>query len=442
MPDINRELDIIANEPKGAMVKQAIWDALNKINATADVRPYAKIDVPVGDPYIDTGFINEGVIGDFVVGEASTMIGQIRTARYVDPNYKAEITGLHTMSSGRAVLVCLGYWNDSPATIPTVSNSTGTSLSWTRIGSYKVEFKIQNGEGNANIHSQYPSKSTSVKGLIEDQSGLPSSGMSDGDIYICTSDDTAYMYDGDTSEWIHPSGTSLVLLSNLIERRLTVWTAEVESDSDMNVSVVDNNLGTEMSIGLFFVNDTGTFNPSEMDVRLCLIDSDLFKGEKTITKAAYAYKGVVASMDDLPADPEIGDRYYVTSQDKLYAYVTVDDDTDWYWDGIVYDASTDSVAEKPDTGFESNTKKIFVTLTADQVGGYQPILVPSEQTAQQTDLILCSTTDATAMNAFLPKARTVVPSALPYRNTYNYYWLYNGSIAVLPIEFVAREEET
>lgn len=442
MPDIERELDIIANEPKGAMVKQAIWDALNKINATADIRPYAKIDVPVGDPYIDTGFINEGIIGDFVVGEASTMIGQIRTARYVDPNYKAEITGLHTMSSGRAVLVCLGYWNDSSATIPTVSNSTGTALSWTRIGSYKVEFKIQNGEGNANIHSQYPAKDTSVKGLIEDQSGLPSSGMSDGDIYICTSDDTAYMYDGDTSEWIHPSGTSLTLLSNLIERRLTVWTAEVESDSDMNVSVVDNNLGTEMSLGLFFVNDTGTFNPSEMDVRLCLVDNNSFKGEKTITKAAYTYKGVVATMEDLPADPEIGDRYYVTDTDRLYAYETIDDDTDWYWDGTVYDASTDSVAEKHDTGFESNTKKIFVTLTADQVGGHQPILVPSEQTVQQTDLIVCSTTDACAMNAFLPKARTVVPSALPYRNTYNYYWLYNGSIAVLPIEFVAREEET
>lgn len=431
MPDITSELNIIANEPKGREVKEAIWRALNMINDAADRRPSAKIGVPVGEAYIDTGFINHWVAGDFQPGEIGSVLGTISAGVASGESYLASISDFVASGKGRLILVCLSGWNDQGSP-PTVHN-TGDEVTWTQVGTYEVPMRIQNGQGNALIHFLYPDKTISVKGTVDTSSGLPSSGMSDGDVYICKEDNRVYLYDSDTSDWIHPEAQSQVILNNEIDRRLTVWTASVESFSTIGVYVGHASIAEELSLGLFFAYDKGSFTPSEMDVRPCLVNNGSFSGVKTISRSGYTYKGDVMALADLPENPDAGDRYYVTSLDKFYAYV----DGEWSWDGTVYNVYTDSIDNK-DTGyhpFTSSKPVFFIIVTIDPVGNFTPILCPAALTDQE--YLTCHTAASCTMNAFVPKTYA---SFLPYRTTEDYYWLYNGSIAVMPIEFVEGGE--
>ena len=57
MADISGYLDTIAHEPKGRLVKQAIYDALNAINQQAELRPPAKREITIGEVLGDTGYL-------------------------------------------------------------------------------------------------------------------------------------------------------------------------------------------------------------------------------------------------------------------------------------------------------------------------------------------------------------------------------------------------
>lgn len=78
VPDISEELSIIASEPKGSLVKQAIYDALQKINQEADRRPVAKLGIPIDEAIIDTGWVTNWVVGDIVPGILVPFDGEIR----------------------------------------------------------------------------------------------------------------------------------------------------------------------------------------------------------------------------------------------------------------------------------------------------------------------------------------------------------------------------
>ena len=107
MPDISEELAIIANEPKGSAVKQAIYDALQKINQEADRRPVAKLGVPIDEAIVDTGWVTNWLIGEMIDGVIVKFDGSVISGGISGEHYTARINNYFVNGSGRAFVIAV-----------------------------------------------------------------------------------------------------------------------------------------------------------------------------------------------------------------------------------------------------------------------------------------------------------------------------------------------
>jgi hypothetical protein len=429
MADITEELSIIADEPKGRLVKQAIYDALVKINHEAEIRPPARREIPIGQALIDTGFVSDGwMVGHAELGELG-FSGEIRNATESSGTYTGAVTSIYTSGAGRAFVVTFSDWDDSGSP-PTLTDSSSTSVSWTQVDTFKATVSAQTAQGDAIICSMYPGVSFDVKSTFltsESQlSGITS--PSEGDIYVNVIDDEAYAYM--SSEWVTIEAPRIALLEHQ-DKRITVWTAAVNGGNGLAVSATDSD---NFDIGVFVIYGDDI---AEADYRLCLRDQSSFYGVKRISISNRTYKGVVADTENLPSsDNTDGDMYYVTSAARYYIW----DEDDWYQDRTVYDSSLDSKVYRDDVYISRSTKKIFMCFSMVPTTTRECFFIPNAAYRSDIDSVSCVTTNECRMSASYQKSSL---GMFPVFNTVcddqEYFFLRNGSLAVLPIEIGARE---
>ena len=130
MPDIDNELLIIANEPKGKLVKNAIYDALCKINYAADRRAPALNGVPIGEVVIDTGWIEGATIGRIGAGEVREFDGMISEGGISSGSTYSARVQMNVTDPGRVFLVAMQYVDSEE---PEITNISG-DVEWALVG--------------------------------------------------------------------------------------------------------------------------------------------------------------------------------------------------------------------------------------------------------------------------------------------------------------------
>ena len=135
MADIDKELEIIEHEKSGAMVKQAIHDAIDKLNQTANKRPTAKTGIPIDEVIIDTGWITDARIGELIAGEVLSFDGEVAEATEESDVFTGSAS-LMLQEGGRAFFVTVDDGGTSISDIPTISDDA--ELTWTLVGDRTV----------------------------------------------------------------------------------------------------------------------------------------------------------------------------------------------------------------------------------------------------------------------------------------------------------------
>lgn len=432
MADISGYLETIANEPKGRLVKQAIYDALNAINQQAELRPTAKREVPVGEMISDTGYITGGEIGEIVLGEAG-FSSDIQNASLVTgsgtDHYEASSASIYAASAGRLFAVTLSGW-DNNGSPPTLTDSSSTSLTWTQMDTFKISLSAETAAGNAFIRTTYPGIDFTVKSqFITSEDQLPTENVTEGDIYINVQDAVAYAYISD--EWVTIEAPRLNLLQN-VDKRVTVWTTETTAGNGISVSVSDSDY---LTLGVFAVYGNSVLSS---DYRLCLRDENGFYGVKRITMSNRSYQGRVASIDSLPSEHQNGDMYYVIDEKRYYIW----DETRWRSDQTVYNSLLDSMLYRESNYISGTTKKIFVCFSMLPVSNFEKFLVPINADRRCIDSVTINSADPCYMNAYYSgkPASLSFPVFNYYLDDEHYFFLGLGSLAILPIEIGEREE--
>ena len=447
MPDIDNELNTIANEPKGRLVKQAIYDALLKINAAADIRPPAKREVPIGDIVCDTGFVSQWVIGDVTVSEPEYLADIQNGAETSTPGvYQTVSDSVYATSSGLAFLVTENDWDES-GTAPVVTDSSSVSLTWTQVASFESKMKIRDGGDGSIISEEDFVDAYHVKGIVRSYDELPESPQN-GDVYICPSDPEyvaawdARTY-GNHIFWTYLSNYVTVIppgswfryppfvFEREVSRRITVWAATVSQETGINVTVESSDGAA--TAGVFFIPDTESSTVSEMDYSIRLLDLGEFYGVKEYDENA-TYKGEVeneVALAELGIGEE-GDTYYVKNVDTFYKWYTSEGIFDI--DPVMYYTYSDYTEEGATAGLSDGTRKIFVVVSLVPFSNFgAPMSLM--RGLHNADKIVGSSGSPCTMSAWIQKptdTSTVFTYSLGGRELY--YWAYNGSVAVIPIE--------
>ena len=439
MADISAELEVIQNERRGRLVKDAIHDALDKLNQTANRRPTALKGIPIGEAIIDTGWIDEALIGRIGAGEIREFDGVISEGGVSSSIYSARAR-MDVSDPGRVFLVVMPY---SRSGTPELTNISG-DVNWELIDCQFLETYSYDAD-ESGIHTTYPD--ATLKGYVYSRDELPSLDDVDvGDMYVDNAHRKLCICDEVASEkvWDYrddPAGQLNV--SNIAA--IYIWSAVINTDTTIDVRVdVD---GTSMdpkhlSVGLFAIYNKDNFAADTLPYHVSVIDYgkkafDTVSISEPVLKAHF--KGKVAAVADLPSTLVIdGDIYYVTATDACYQRYTEDGESGWSKMGNVYDSSEDSVTVTHDPdGIHAGTSRIFVC------AGYNP------NTNQGIPHLLY--TDGASVGAMTPVAYSLAggsylsawhqvhgdssyPIFKPAIGVENYVNLYDGSVAVLVIE--------
>lgn len=445
MADISGYLETIAHEPKGRLVKQAIYDALLAINAQAEIRPPAKREVPVGDMISDAGCLVDYVIGDMELGEigfsSDIQLGWLISATGVD-YYEAESSSIYAGKPGRVFVVAVDDWNENSD--PPVLED-GSFLTWTQLACFKSEMSVFDGGTGSSIKTANPSLTFTMKGIVHSHDELPVENIEAGDTYVFPLDDSV-----DPPRpiywWYESSGTlplrhaaSASDFKRVVSKRITVWSAKIESPVGIVLSVHNGSLSDgELTMGVFYVSDTQSVTVSELPYRVCLIDNDGFHGVKTYDEALN-YKGEVNMQSALPRPGVVGDTYYYTRKDQYMVWNSVDVPQDYEYDPSMYMTYSDYVEEGQTTGVSEDTHKIFVVVSLDAFANFQSALTP--WWGFEGTKATCSTLDPCCMSAWMQVPGQNYGSFNYIRGNELYRWVYNGSVAVIPLEIGERSTE-
>lgn len=453
MPDISEELSIIANEPKGSLVKQAIYDALQKINQEADRRPVAKLGIPIDEAIIDTGWVTNWVVGDIVPGILVPFDGEIRNFNTGDITYSSYVGSIYANHTGKLILVSLTEWQDEPVE-PTINDID--EYEWTKIGRYKLPLRIQNGKGNAIIREAYPEITEfNVKGYIQSPSELPGDDeleqLEIGDIYVCIPDDSLYMvvesYTTASHKWWEHVEEASAILTNTVDRMLCIWCCNITEPREVRVNTsfpitgsADEDAYKNFAFGAFAVYDTPEAPISTCIPSVRLMNSNnVSVGVKRITDS---YKGSVATYNSLPTT-DVGNNYmyYVIDEDNYYVYKT--SDNDWHLEKTVYDANMDDIHETPDVGtYQAGSKKLYICASLDPVEDMHLVLEDnvSEDLRQAMHGYYHFSGSECALSVWgMEDGQLRYPRFRYQKGTEMYRVSGNGSLAIIPIEFIPEE---
>ena len=446
MADISEYLDIIANEPKGRLVKQAIYDALNAINQQAEIRPPAKREITIGEVLGDTGYLLDYEIGEITQGSIGYQY-DIRNSTLSSGEVNlATSSAIYASSTGLAFVVAVNDWDEND--VPTITDASTNTLSWTPLASTKATMKIGDGGDGSQIYEDLPTGITkfNFKGMITSRSDLPETGVN-GDTYVL-------------KEGAHPAGVSLeyyvyntnyvsLITGNwgaydaaeferTVEKRITVWVSEIgAAQAPTGISVTVASYDSPVTIGAFYIGDTDTRTVSTLPYHVRLIDGDGFHGVKAFDESK-TYKGRVANTNSLPRPGDAGDVYYVISNDNFAIWNATESDYDY--DPAMYLSYSDYVNEGQASGVSEGTYKIYVVFSLEALSDFASPLVMPSSWSSQAEKASCLTGEACGMTAWLqmPTGGQVPYSYIHGRELYR--WAYNGSVAIIPIEIGEREE--
>lgn len=321
--DISQELEIIDHEPKGRLVKDAIYQALNKLNIEANSRPTAKLGVPIDEVTIDTGWVTDWHVGEIIQGDVHKLDGKVVTSTIgTGDHYSARVNGVYVNHTGRAfVFAVVG---DINATIENTDVSGVLNPTWEHVNTVQLDL----GECMILPYGKLPSNAPirlaldidyTVRGYLDSASELPATGT-EGDLYLIPEENSGttytnfYFYYNDA--WVNGYETyyddANIYLHGSVQMYLKVWSTPITEVGTLDVKVFSDTIGSLMSAGCVAVYDSSTYSydVSTADYRVLAA----IKAGIPDTK--------VRNVSDLPENASEGDTAYVYQQNDIYEYAS------------------------------------------------------------------------------------------------------------------------
>lgn len=432
MPDISQELEIIAHEPKGRLVKDAIHDALDKINQTANRRPTAKIGIPINEVIIDTGWISDYIIGRIGEGEIREFDGVVSEGALISGYTYSARAQLNVSDPARVFLVVL--YNSTE--LPELTN-IADDVEWSLVDTYGLttrSFDVNKSE----FHALYPD--AVLRGYVYSQSELPALSTADiDDVYVDNAQRRLYICAESQSEkvWTEMFIPSGWLDETLLGPVAAIWTATLSEDVsiDVKAEVVSTRVDPDfISAGLFAVYDHGDFSATTLPYHISLFGY----GTKAFdNELKQHFKGRVTAVSDLPEQQVYdGDIYYVSDEESCYTRYTEDGESGWR-KTFLYDSYDDSVTETGDEdGIHPRTSRIFIS-AGYNVNSIQAWPHLSVDDLQETPLtpVAYPMAGGSHMSAWHQEHGSINYPVFKYcTGDENYINLYDGSVAMLVIE--------
>lgn len=435
MPDISQELEIIAHEPKGRLVKDAIHDALDKINQTANRRPTAKIGIPINEVIIDTGWISEWAIGALIEGDLHRFDGIVDNQAY-SVSGSENVLRMFANHTGKAFIVATSAWDSDNQIVPTISDTSG--LEWHMERTFKISVMAYD-KDNSEL-PQYVSDPT-IRGYVYSADELPEADATTvGDVYVDNTNDITYygkeengVYSWGVITDPTPAGLCLKTRSD----RVTVWSATLQEPIQIVANITDS--GLYLASGLFVVYDTIDTAFSEYDCRVAVPNA---RGRGYWV---YTYAQKVETYDDLPENgpdtPSPKSLYYVSDNDTCYEY----QDDGWVslaWN--VFDASVDSrTIVGPTEGIQVGTAKIYVISGYYENDSYiNPLeLIDTGSMSEHMEPVVSAKAGGSKISAwFQEDGLSGYPWFKPSCGTEEYLNLRDRSLAIFEIELIPHQE--
>lgn len=452
MPDITQELQTIASDPRGHEVKKAIYDALSKINAAADIRPPAKREVPIGEVICDTGFLTLFQIGEVELGQAGFGADIQNGFWFADEQsgYASSSMSVYAGGSGRAFAVVVDD-GDTEYPTPTVTDYSDVSLTWSQATSFKAMMSIYDGGEGSQIAEENPDMTFVMKGVLADDELLPVEGVEDGDVYVRPAytdilhptPRTIFAYNTSSGQYASWHNTTRDKFKRTVTKRITIFTAAIPSATPIKISsevitTATPSATSPMSLGVFYVSDSNSEAVSEMPYRVCLKDENGFYGVKQFSDT-WTYKGSIESVLDLPDTPDAAtDAYYYPDSDNFFVWDSAN--SEWVVDRTMYYTIEDYIDSGCETGLSVGTYKIFVALSLVPFGRFKASITPSTKRGKRDmQKAVCPTGEECDLSAYMQKASVEAEHQMTYINGREVYrWIYDGSVAIIPIEIGER----
>ena len=352
MPDISEELETIAHEAKGRLVKEAIYNALVKINQEADRRPKAINGVPIDEVIIDTGWITDARIGELVPGELLKFSGSIGNGYLSSEDTYTARTSLIANDSGRVFIVTYSYDPTLP-TAPEELINIGDEIEWELVRTISNASTQAKDSDAYMLQQEFPG--AVIKGYVYDVTELPDpSTATVGDVWVINN---IYSYatsficqeNNSTKTWVDTE----LLWQDVVGSKhfvITIWTAAVDSQAAIDVKFESSN--PEIAIGIFAVYDRDDFSASTLPYKVSVPSTS----GRTFMSTPNV-RGTVARRSDLPETVTEGDYWIVEDTDSCYA----GESGAWVYKGAAYDAQFDTRAYAgAEEGIRSGTAKIYV----------------------------------------------------------------------------------
>ena len=487
MPDISSELEIIANEPKGRLVKKAIYDALDILNEAANRRPPAVLAVPVGEIISEVPGVMDCIVGTIQDGVLAKYAYTSVNAAATETSKKAQIDDMFLTGAGKLFMIAVDTWdNGNP---PEINNLAGYSIDWTLFRTVQVRVNMTAVSPNVQFQSWvtshgYTSTTFTIKGYCYSDDELPTTGMSDGDLYIVLNE--VRFWDATQTQWITPTDldgnpifATVLMTGDFDEKRATIWTADITEETEVGSFVLDSDLE---NLTCIMVYDTPSMNVREEALRLCnyklfgaynfnykgeTSEYDQLPSEDVSTYDTYlaldtgyywswynstwnhidpkfrvtgktisvAYiKGKFTNTSELPETADEGDTYYISSNDTYYVY----GEDGWYQNQNVYNSVTDAYDETDNpTGISRRPIKIMLCVGVEAKNG--PHFVPeSFNTTSMEPVTAGAATPSTTSAWIVDPNQVYLPEFKPNGRREDYAMLKNRSVSVIPIEIGNR----
>lgn len=446
MPDISRELNIIAHEPKGAEVKDAIYDALNTLNEAVNLRPSAVLAVPVGEIISEVPGVMDCIVGTIQDGVLAKYAYTSVNAAATETSKKAQIDDMFLTGAGKLFMIAVDLWEDY-ANPPELDNLAGCDIEWTLFKTVKVPVDMATISENTQLISWavangYGSTTFTIKGYLYSDDDLPTTGMSDGDLYIVLNE--IRFWDATQTQWITPNNDGDPLPANIViygsypDRRVTIWTADITGEDEVGSFVIDSDLQTLTCI---MVYDNQTIDVHTEEIRLCnyrILDpsavNPVYRSTGAKAIVVTHIKGKFTNTSELPETADTGDTYYISSNDTYYVY----GEDGWYQNQNVYNSVTDAYDETDNpTGISRRPIKIMLCVGVEAKNG--PHFVPeSFNTTSMEPVTAGAATPSTTSAWIVDPAQGYLPEFKPNGRREDYAMLKNRSVSVIPIEIGNR----
>lgn len=432
MANIDGYLDTIANEPKGRLVKEAIYEALKAINAQAEIRPPAKREVPIGQMICDTGFLTYWEIGDMSIGELGFSSDIRKSTTHQTYRNMATSNTIFAGASGRMFVVIVYDYDGSIG--PYVSVDSGSPVSgFERLGSYSLNLHTKSGLGADPPVEVSP---ITTKGVVHAVDDLPGN-ASDGDAYIFPEEEKDCIY---LDHAWYTYDFTFCALDYSKAKQVDVYTGVVTGPGGLSVSASFSE--GPLTLGVFVAYDKSDETVSEMPVRVCLTDEQYGDFEVKAYDETLTYKGSVDSVAELQnVTGETGDTYYVTNvlssiEGGFYNW----DGSRWVRDGTMYLSARDYI-DRRENGTSEGTYKFYICVSLDPVGNYTSHMSPSGSDSGIVKSV-CATGDQCELSAWLQKSTASRKYPFDYMKGSEYYrWAANGSMAIIPLEIGERSNQ-